>query len=176
MTVFLPRPRKAPTDRPTNRRDRGCDPRADAALCSRGSCNLGRNLICALQLEIVSLALIGKNRIIWRLAPFGAFGAVLPAISAVASRTDAFAFTPELNVLIGQIIYVASAALLAAIFPYGRQDTPFRATLVGICFPTIVGTALGATKVVFPTLGQARGGETDGISIVSWLVDAFSPF
>lgn len=73
----------------------------------------------------------------WHLAPFGAFGAVLPAISGLASRSDAFAFVPELRVIIGQIIYVSSAALLSMIFPYGQQGTPFKAAMVGICFPTI---------------------------------------
>jgi|SRR2546430_17172642 hypothetical protein len=117
-----------------------------------------------------------KNRVLWGLTPFGAFGAVLPAITALASRSDAFSFTPELRVLIGQIIYVCSAALLSAIFPYGRQPTPFRATLVGICFPTIVGTALGAVKAAVPTLTQGRGDEVDGISTVGWVVDTFALF
>jgi hypothetical protein len=115
-------------------------------------------------------------KILWRLTPFGAFGAVLPAILAVANRSDAFAFTPELRIIIGQIVYVASAALLSAIFPYGRQATPFRATLVGICFPTIVGTALGATKSIFPIVAQTKGGEVDGFSIVAWMVDTFALF
>jgi hypothetical protein len=118
----------------------------------------------------------GKREILWRLAPFGGFGAVLPAVSALASRSDAFAFTPELRILIGQIIYVASAALLSAIFPYGRQATPFRAALVGICFPTIVGTALGATKIALPALTQPRGGQGDGVSIIGWAVDTFALF
>jgi hypothetical protein len=119
-----------------------------------------------------------KNAICWPLVPFGAFGAVLPAISAVAVRSDAFAFSPEPRIVIGQILYVASAAILSAIFPYGRQATPFRATLVGICFPTIVGSALGATKVVFPTLAATKGGDGGAvdISVVEWIVDTFSLF
>jgi hypothetical protein len=118
----------------------------------------------------------GRKAIEWRLAPFGGFGAVLPAISALGLRSDAFAFTPEPKVFIGQIIYIASAALLSAIFPYGPQATPFKATLVGICFPTIVGTALGATKIALPTLTQARGGGIDGVSIVGQVVDTFALF
>jgi hypothetical protein len=117
-----------------------------------------------------------STEVLWRLAPFGAFGAVLPAIAALASRSDGFAFSPELNVMIGQAIYVASAALLSAIFPYGSQAAPFRATLVGICFPTIVGTAFGAAKVALPALAQARGGEADGVSIVGRVVDTFALF
>jgi hypothetical protein len=117
-----------------------------------------------------------KRGALWHLAPFGAFGAVLPAISALASRSDAFAFIPELRIVIGQIIYIGSAALLSTIFPYGRQATPFKATLVGICFPTIVGTALGATKIALPALTAARGGPIDAVSVIGWAVDTFALF
>jgi hypothetical protein len=110
------------------------------------------------------------------LAPFGAFGAVLPAITALASRSDGFSLTPEARIVVAQIIYGCSAALLSAIFPYGRQPTPFRATLVGLCFPTIVGTAMGAAKAVIPNLAQVRGGEVDGFSTIGWLVDTFAIF
>ncbi len=116
------------------------------------------------------------HRLPWRLAPFGAFGAVLPAISGLASRSDAFAFVPELRVIIAQIIYVSSAALLSIIFPYGEQATPFKAAMVGIGFPTIVGTALSATKIALPTLTQSRGGPIDGFSVVGWVVDTFALF
>ena len=58
----------------------------------------------------------GKSGVLWRLAPFGAFGAVLPSIAALASRSDAFAFSPELNVWIGQIIYVTSAVFFCQRF------------------------------------------------------------
>jgi hypothetical protein len=112
----------------------------------------------------------------WHLAPFGAFGAVLPAISGLASRSDAFAFVPELSIIIGQIIYVGSAALLSTIFPYGRQATPFKAVLVGVFFPTIVGTALSVTKIALPGLTQSRGGPIDGVSILGWVVDTFALF
>jgi hypothetical protein len=112
----------------------------------------------------------------WRLAPFGAFGAVLPAILALANRSDAFTFTPELNILIGQAVYVAAAALLSAIFPYGKQATPFNATLVGIGFPTIVGTALGTAKLAVPALAQVRGGQGEDFSLVARVVDTFALF
>lgn len=123
-----------------------------------------------------SMGLSEKRGTLWHLAPFGAFGAVLPAIAGVASRSDVFAFTPELRIVIGQIIYIGSAALLSAIFPYGRQATPFKAALVGICFPTIVGTALGATKIALPALTLPRGGPVDGLSVFGWAVDTFALF
>jgi hypothetical protein len=101
---------------------------------------------------------------------------VLPAIWGLASRSDAFAFVPEIRVIIGQIIYVSSAALLSTIFPYGPRATPFNAALVGFFFPTIVGTVLSVTKNALPALTQSRGGPVDGFSVVGWLVDTFALF
>jgi hypothetical protein len=118
-----------------------------------------------------------KHEVLWRLAPFGAFGALLPAIVALGSHTDAFAFTPAAGVLIGQTIYVSAAALLSAIFPYGRQATPFNAALVGITFPSIVGAAFGTARLTFPVLAQSgvRGGVAN-FSSISWLIDALALF
>jgi hypothetical protein len=114
----------------------------------------------------------------WNLTLFGLFGAVLPSILAFANRTDGFAFNPEPRVVVAQALYLASAAILSGIFPYGKEATPFKATLVGIGFPTIVGTALGATKMAIPQLaGSAiRGGEGHAVSIGGWLVDTFAIF
>jgi hypothetical protein len=112
---------------------------------------------------------------IWRLAPYGGFGAVLPSIAALAARSDAFSFSPETNVIIGQVIYVAAAAFLSTIFPYGRSATPFAATLVGIGFPTIVGTAVGAARHAVPSL-TARGGPGDVDSPLGWVVSSFALF
>jgi hypothetical protein len=121
---------------------------------------------------------MGKKTIRWNLTLFGLFGAVLPSIVAVANRTDGFAFNPEPRVLVAQALYLASAAVLSGIFPYGKEATPFKATLVGIGFPTIIGTAFGATKIALPQLaGSAiRGGEGHAVSIVGWLVDTFALF
>jgi hypothetical protein len=117
----------------------------------------------------------GPRKVVWRLTPFGAFGAVLPAVSALGLHSDAFSFAPELRIVMGQIVYVAAAALLSGIFPYGRRATPFAATLVGICFPTIVGSALGIAKLAIPTLAAARGEGVEH-SIVGWMVDTFALF
>lgn len=114
--------------------------------------------------------------ILWRLAPFGAFGAILPAVTSLTFRSDGFAFTPELKIIFAQVIYILSAALLSAIFPYGREATPFRAALVGMGFPTIIGTALSATKTIFPAVVQTRGDESHLGSIVSWVVNTFALF
>jgi hypothetical protein len=115
---------------------------------------------------------------VWRLAPYGVFGALLPSIVAVANRSDGFAFTPDPHIFFAQGIYLAAAAVLSAIFPYGRDATPFRATLVGIAFPTIVGTAASVVKVSFPALVEhsARGDGTSAASIVGRLLDAFALF
>jgi hypothetical protein len=59
---------------------------------------------------------------IWGLAPYGAFGAVLPSICAIASRSEAFTFTPDLNVFVGQVIYIAAAAFLSTIFPLWKDS------------------------------------------------------
>jgi hypothetical protein len=112
---------------------------------------------------------------LWRLAPYGAFGAVLPAVSSLMYRSDAFAFSPEPRVIAGQALYVLAAALLSAIFPYGRHARPFNAAVVGICFPTIVGTALGAARAAVPALSRGTGG-TEGWSIVHKIIDAFALF
>jgi hypothetical protein len=112
----------------------------------------------------------------WRLAPYGAFGAVLPAILALANQSDAFAFTPKLNVVIGQIIYVTAAALLSAIFPYGSQATPFNATLVGVGFPTLVGAAVGTARFTVPALAHVRGGQGADFSFLTWVIDTFALF
>jgi hypothetical protein len=112
---------------------------------------------------------------VWRLAPYGAFGAVLPSIAALAARSDAFSFSPELNVIMGQVIYIAAAAFLSTIFPYGRSATPFAAALVGIGFPTIVGTAVGAARHAVPSLAP-RGGPGDVDSLLGWVVNSFALF
>jgi hypothetical protein len=117
----------------------------------------------------------GSQAPVWRLAPYGAFGAVLPAVSSLMYRSDAFAFSPEPRVIIGQAIYVLAAAVLSAIFPYGGHARPFNAAAVGICFPTIVGTALGATRLAVPALSRGAGGA-DSWSIVRKIIDSFALF
>jgi hypothetical protein len=112
---------------------------------------------------------------LWRLIPYGAFGAVLPSISALATRSEGFTFTPDPNVIVGQVIYIAAAAFLSAIFPYGRSASPFRAALVGIGFPTIVGTAVGAARHAVPSL-TSRGGPGEAGSLIGWAVDSFALF
>lgn len=112
---------------------------------------------------------------LWQLAPYGAFGAVLPAVSSLMYRSDAFAFSPDLKIIVGQVIYVLAAALLSAIFPYGRHAAPFSAVTVGICFPTLVGSLLGSVRLAAPVITRGDG-NLDGSSIVSWIVDAFALF
>jgi hypothetical protein len=112
---------------------------------------------------------------LWRLLPYGAFGAVLPSIAALATRSEGFTFTPDPNVVIGQVIYVAAAALLSAIFPYGRSATPFRAALVGIGFPAIVGSAMGAARHAIPSL-TSRGGPGESGSLIGWVFNSFALF
>jgi hypothetical protein len=112
----------------------------------------------------------------WPLAFYGGFGSLLPQIVSIGQKTDTFTFSVRPEVVVATLIYVASAALLAAIYPYNRA-TQFKATLVGILFPTIVGSALGIAQHTLPNLPTYRGGDATSISSATadW-VDAFSLF
>ena len=112
----------------------------------------------------------------WKFFPYGAFGAVLPSVVAIAGKTDWFTFPANPQWLVAGLIYVLAAAFLATIFPYGRRGSPFNATLVGILFPSIVGGASSIAARTLPEgiLDATRSQTTENIP--SWMVwlEAFS--
>src|SRR5215204_1895357 len=111
----------------------------------------------------------------WALAPFGAFGAALPAIVSLAQKTEAFTFAVRTESAVAMAIYMTAAAIIAAIFPYKAQATRFTATLVGILLPSIVGGALSIAKLTLPISlpDSMRGGEAGASTVGRW-IDAFS--
>jgi hypothetical protein len=113
----------------------------------------------------------------WSLSPYGAFGAVLPSIVSLIQKSEVLTVSLRPEVIGAMVIYILSAAVLAGIFPYGRRPTPFNATIVGILFPTIVGSAAGIAKHTLPlsNLGSTRSDDESSSALGDWL-DAFSLF
>jgi hypothetical protein len=110
----------------------------------------------------------------WYLALFGAFGAILPSVVSLAQKTETFTFAIRPESFVATAIYVAAAAVMAVIFPYGRRPTPFNAVLVGIVFPSIVGGAFSIAKRALPVnLPDSLRGPETASTIGRW-IDAFS--
>lgn len=87
-----------------------------------------------------------------RLGLFGAFGGILPEVVALyQSRLDSGGFEryTTAHYLLLTIIYLGSAALVATIYPY-KHRTSWRAMIVGITLPTMVGLGAGAAKAALP--------------------------
>lgn len=112
----------------------------------------------------------------WKLAPFGAFGALLPMIISLYQKTETFTFAARFESIFATVIYVVAAAILASIFPYGRRASLFNAALVGILFPTIVGGALAFAKPLLPLSIPESTRGWDAASTAGRWVEAFSLF
>jgi hypothetical protein len=105
-----------------------------------------------------------KNR--WSLAAFGAFGGALPTVVKLFELvTQNDATRPSLggylhsDVAIVTAIYLASAAVLATIFPYPRRPSAWFATSVGAAMPTLVGSMSAAATHLGPAVFGFRGGD-----------------
>lgn len=117
------------------------------------------------------------NRVRLGLAPFGGFGALLPSIVAVYSRTDGLTFPVEPRIIAGQAVYLLSASLIAAIYPYGRNASYFNAVLVGLGFPSLAGGLISFAKYSLPLgLGGSSRGSEDVVSSIQMIVDSLSSF
>jgi len=81
-----------------------------------------------------------------RLFGYGAFGALVPDVLLLYSKR----FTAPLlafeswQVLLVTLIYAITAGLVAQIFPYPGEKTPWKSLAVGITLPVIIAGVIGA--------------------------------
>ncbi len=93
-------------------------------------------------------------------ALFGAFGAILPAIVQAYSKGTTM---PHLRFEDWQymaltLLYMGSAAVVAAIFPYPGDRTPWKAVTVGIGMPAVISSASTVVNsYINPAVGISRG-------------------
>lgn len=104
------------------------------------------------------------------LAAYGAIGAIAPDILILYSKRWSM---PSLSFSILQyslatLLYVTLAALVAAIFPYGRAPKPWKAFAVGVALPVVVSSLAAAARdpVISPRGETLPGTLIDILSIL----------
>ncbi len=107
------------------------------------------------------------------LALFGAFGGVLPEIVNLYQKRDApvdLSYLTTEHYILLTAIYLGSAALVAAVFPYRGQATAWRAMLIGIALPTLIGTGASVSRTLHPEAPfAARAPEEQSVSLTQLL-------
>jgi hypothetical protein len=108
-----------------------------------------------------------------QLALFGAFGGVLPEIVNLYQKRDApidLSYLTTEHYIVLTAIYLGSAAIVAAIFPYRGSARAWRAMLVGIALPTLIGTGASVGRAVLPPASFAvSGGEAAAPTLLDLL-------
>jgi hypothetical protein len=108
-----------------------------------------------------------------QLALCGGFGGLLPEIVNLYQKRDApvdLSYLTTGHYIALTAIYLGSAAIVAAIFPYRGHPGAWRAMLVGVALPTLIGTGAGVGKVLQPEVPFAvRGADAANVSLLDLL-------
>src|SRR5262245_45426568 len=90
----------------------------------------------------------------WKLALYGAIGAVAPdALILYSKRWTAEGLHFEWHqYVLATAIYVLVAGLVASIFPYGKEKSEWKAFAVGVCLPVLISGLLSTAKADANTL------------------------